>query len=160
MGRVVVAGVGSAYRSDDGAGIAFATLLAEQVRGVVDVGPISEPLEVLDHLEGVEVLVLADTTRSGLPPGRVLAVLLHRHDGRYSAARGDHAAQRTSTHGIGLWRALDLASVLGMAPPLVILVGIEGEHYGMGEALSAPVAQGVRAAVPVVCELLGNSVHV
>ena len=47
--RVVVAGIGNAFRRDDGAGPAVARVVAAST-GAVDIGPIGEPLDLRDPL--------------------------------------------------------------------------------------------------------------
>lgn len=157
---IAVAGIGSAYRHDDGAGVAFAALLSAHSTEIADVGPLSEPLELLDVIDDVAVLVLADATRAGVEPGHVLVVELRQEAGRFTLPGREHAAERASTHGVGLRRALNVAAVLGKAPPRVVLVGIEGEDFSVGHGLSPAVADALANAVSSVHALLGKSVGV
>lgn len=146
MSAVAVAGVGNAYRLDDGAGVAFAALFAQRTPGVVDLGPIAEPLDLLGRLDGVDTLVLADAARTKAAAGSVEVTEIAPGDNTLDAAQRAPA----STHGIGLLRALALAAVLGVLPPRVLLVAIEGERFGDGRGLSAPVARAVEDALAVV----------
>ncbi len=156
MSGVAVAGVGNAYRRDDGAGVAFAALFAAEVAEVRDLGPIAEPLDLVGRLDGVDTLVLADAARTGAGAGRVLVCELTLDEAGYGLPGRADAAAATSTHGIGLERALALAAVLGRAPRRVVLVAIEGESFGDGDGLSAAVAAGISSAIPRVRRLIGG----
>lgn len=139
MNAVVVAGIGNAFRGDDGVGPAVAALCAKN-SGVVDIGPISEPLDLLGRFGGASLAVLIDATRSGRAPGTIRVVEWNEVD--------DSPA--TSTHALGLRRVCQIAAALGEAPQRVIVVGIEGEDFSDGDRLSAPVANAVpRAALRI-----------
>jgi hydrogenase maturation protease len=147
---VVVAGIGNAFRGDDGVGPAVAALVAEN-SGAVDIGPISEPLDLLGRFDGASLAVLVDATRSGSAPGTL------------SVVEWNHAedSPATSTHALGLRRVCQLAAALGDAPQHIVVVGVEGEDFSDGDRLSAPVASAVpRAAVridEVISQWRGNS---
>ena len=138
-GEVVVAGIGNAFRGDDGVGPAVAALVAEH-SGAHDIGPISEPLDLLGRFSGASLAVLVDATRSGAEPGSIRVIELDEVE--------DFPA--SSTHALGLRRVCQLASALGEAPGRVIVVGVEGEDFSDGEHLSAPVANAVRRAASKV----------
>ncbi len=138
-GEVVVAGIGNAFRGDDGVGPAVAALVAEH-SGARDIGPISEPLDLLGRFSGASLAVLVDATRSGAEPGSIRVIELDEVE--------DFPA--SSTHALGLRRVCQLASALGEAPGRVIVVGVEGEDFSDGEHLSAPVANAVRRAASKV----------
>ena len=169
--RVVVAGIGSEYRSDDGAGPFVARRVAELVGEAVDIGPLGEPLDLLGRWDGAELAILVDATCSGAAPG---SVAVHDLDalvvpqavmgsGREDlaaavAASGSGAsAVRTeaSTHGIGLAAALAIARVAGCAPRRVVVVGIEGREFGFGVDMSPDVVAALPGAVRSVLETAG-----
>ena len=145
-GRVVVAGFGSEYRLDDGVGPLVAALAAQQSGAALDVGPLSEPLDLLSHWNDVELVIVIDAVRSGAPAGTVRVFEISVDDGdQGTSARPDAlASMTTSTHGIGFEGALRLARAIGQAPRRLVIVGVEGERFGVGEGLS----QAVEAAVP------------
>jgi hydrogenase maturation protease len=144
-GEVVVAGIGNAFRGDDGVGPAVAALVAEH-SGARDIGPISEPLDLLGRFSGASLAVLVDATRSGAEPGSIRVVELD--DVEDSPA--------SSTHALGLRRVCRLAAALGEAPERVVVVGIEGEDFSDGDHLSAPVADAIRRAASRAGELIAQ----
>jgi hydrogenase maturation protease len=144
-GTIVVAGIGNRYRGDDGVGPAVAALVAEN-SGAIDIGPISEPLELLGRFGDASLAVLVDATRSGSSPGTIRLVDVDEVD--------DSAP--TSTHALGLRRVCRLASALGVAARRVVVVGIEGEDFSDGDHLSAPVAAAVPLAALQVCALIAR----
>lgn len=74
--RIVVAGIGSEYRRDDGAGPAVAAQVADLVGGVTDLGTIADPLDLLGLWDGADLAVVVDAVRSGAKPGTVRLVEL------------------------------------------------------------------------------------
>ncbi|MGB9111175.1 MAG: hydrogenase maturation protease [Acidimicrobiales bacterium] len=140
MSRVVVAGIGNAYRGDDGVGPAVAAVV-EQQSCAIDIGPISEPLDLIGRFDDAALAVLIDATRSGSAPGTIRAVEWHEVD----------QSSAISTHALGLRRVCELASALGEAPRRTVIVGIEGEDFTDGNRLSGAVANAVpRAARQIV----------
>jgi len=156
---VVVAGVGSPYRLDDGAGPAVASAVAARLPAAVDIGPIAEPLDLLGRWDGAELAVLVDATRSGSPPGTVQIIDLDRSGTGAGTGTGGRAPSgTTSTHGVGLAGAIRLARALEEAPPRIVVVGIEGERFGDGEGLSPAVRASVAEAVRLVLSFV-EEVH-
>ena len=173
--RVVVAGLGSEHRHDDGAGPIVAQLVADMVPEVRAVGPLDDPLDLLGRWEGAELVVVVDALRSGRPPGSIVVVELTAPleanavddgalDGRGAepalgagrpSAGASAPATVTSTHGIGLASLWHLARVIGDAPRRVVVVGIEAELFGAGVGLSPAVAAAIPDAAERVAELVG-----
>ena len=138
--RILVAGVGNVFCSDDGFGPAVATrLLAE--------GGLPEGVEVVDAgirgmhlayqlLEGYDALVLVDVTRGDGPPG---TLYLLEHD---LEASGD--TSRFDPHGMEPDAVLDLIRSLahGVDAPLprrALVLGCEPADLGPGMELRPPV---------------------
>jgi hydrogenase maturation protease len=150
--RVVVVGIGSAYRRDDGAGVAVAEEVARICPGVIRLGPVAEPLDLLGLWDGADLIVVADAVRSGAEPGTVQVIELS--EGVGTGAGPDGPPGTTSTHGIGLTGVLRLARAVGSAPRRVVVVGIEGGDFGNGTGLSAAVERAVPHAAGHVRELV------
>lgn len=127
---LIVIGLGNAFRGDDAAGLAVARALGDDPRVLVHEG---EPIDLLERWEGAGEVIVVDAARSGAAPGTV-----HRLDGLAAPA-----GLGGSTHAFGLAATLELARALGRAPERVTVYAIEGEDFGAGTELSAPV----RAAV-------------
>lgn len=146
--RAVVAGLGNPYRLDDAVGLVVAAEAARRADGLVDAGPIEDPLDLLGRWDGADLAVVVDATRSGRAPGTVAVVDL--------TAAGEGTAGPTSTHGVGLVGAWRIARALGNAPARVVVVGVEGERFGAGEGLSARVAAAAPSAVEAVVALVAG----
>jgi hydrogenase maturation protease len=142
VARTVVIGVGSAYRGDDGAGLAVASSLRDRVPpGVVVVPCEQEPSRLLDAWEGARTAIVVDAASSGAEAGSVR---------RFDASREAVPAGvfRSSTHAFGVGDAIELARVLDRLPERVLVYGVEGDSFAAGEELTASV----RAAVAQVAE--------
>lgn len=145
--RVVVAGIGSDLRRDDGVGPA----VVERVRHL---GPGTDcalwsgpsPVDLLGLWGDAELALVVDATCDGLQPGTVRVVELD-HAGT-AAVQGS-----SSTHGFGLATVLRLGGVLGQVPRRVVLVGVEGGDFGPGFGLSPAVEAAVEGAAARVLEL-------
>lgn len=149
---VVVAGLGSEYRRDDGAGPLVAERAVRESGIGRDVGPIADPLDLLGIWDGADLVVVVDAVRSGAPPGTVRVVELGGGPGAEMSR-----TTATSTHGIGLAGVYRLARAVGHAPGRVVVVGIEGEDFDRGTGLSPAVDAALPAAVRRVVELIGEA---
>ncbi len=149
--RVVVVGMGSEYRRDDGAGQAVADEVVASRQDVPRLGPIAEPLDLLGLWDGADLAVVIDAVRSDAEPGTVQLIELgDATDGRPDAG----PPGTTSTHGIGLAGVLRLAHAVGSAPQRVVVVGIEGDDFGQGTGLTEAVSRAVPHAARHVIELI------
>ena len=149
--RVVVAGLGSGFRRDDGAG----PLVAERAvtragRGTV-IGPLADPLDLLGEWDDADLAVVVDAVHSGRVPGTLTTVELV--DGPDGELPGGHRGS-SSTHGIGLAGVLRLARAVDRGPRRVVVVGIEGDDFSQGTGLSPAVQAAVPAAVSCVVDLI------
>lgn len=147
-GGVLVIGLGSELRGDDGAGIAVARRLRGAARRAgVEVREVAgEPLELLDAWDGRRAVVLVDAMRSGAAPGTVRR--LDATAAPLPAAIGPVA----STHAVGLGEAIELARALQRLPPRVIVHAVEGARFAPGRGLSPAVAAALPALVRDVLE--------
>lgn len=163
--RVVVAGLGSEYRRDDGAGAVVAARVGDElgsVAGVDIVGPLGDPLDLLGPWDGADLAVVIDAVATHPAPGSVELVELRPPGGvdgagpQASVAGTNRTglAPVTSTHGMDLARVLQLAAAVGRAPARVVVVGIGGADFGRGSGLSpaveAAVPEAVRRALEVI----------
>lgn len=149
MSRIVVIGVGNAYRGDDAVGLAIAEQLRERrPDNVTVIDCEQEPTRLLDAWQAADVALVVDAAASGAPPGTV-----HRFDA--TSGRVPARVFRSSTHAFGVGDAVELARALGRLPERVVVYGIEGADFTAGSGLSAPVA----AAVPRVVDDLEEEVR-
>ncbi len=141
--RVVVVGLGNAYRGDDGVGPA----VAERVRGQAGVEVVIcelEPSRLLDAWTGADLALIVDAVSSGAEPGTV-----HRFDA--TERRVPTSVFRGSTHALGVGEVIELARALGRLPGRVLVYGVEGEQFAAGQGLRPIVAAAVE---PLASELL------
>lgn len=168
---IVVVGMGSEWRRDDGVGPAVARLVAQRcVEGTLHcrvVTPLGDALDLLGHWDGADLAVVVDATRSDLPSGSVSRIELEEPpsgcspevpiaNGTTSGVREHPVVGRgvSSTHGIGLAGVLRLARAVGRAPVRAVVIGVEGEDFGHGTELSPAVSMAVDRAAEAVVELV------
>ncbi len=150
-GGAVVIGVGNPYRRDDGVGPAVAARVAETLDparhpGVRVCEHDGEPAGLLERWDGARIAVVVDAVRTGARPGTV-----HR------VAVGDTpqaTAASSSSHGLGLGDAVELARTLGRMPPALVIYGIEPGDAGAGRGLSGPVADAADRVAGEILRLL------
>jgi len=131
--------LGTPYRGDDAAG----PLVEERLRaaGVRILACDHEPTRLLDQWEGLDLVVIVDAVVTGAPAGTV-----HRIETARDPLPRDLGL--ASSHAFGVADALELAQTLDRAPRRVVVFGIEGAAFGMGD----PVTGAVTAAVDTVAD--------
>ncbi len=147
------------------------------------VAPLGEPLDLLGVWDDCELAVVVDATRSGAAPGSIRVLDLGLDEGGVDEARVDEARvdearvdearvdeggvhlggvvvgstgarSPSSTHGLGIAAVLRLARAVGRAPRRVVLIGIEGGDFGIGEGFTVPVRHSVTEAADAVVSLV------
>lgn len=155
--RILVAGVGNVFFSDDGFG-------SEVARRLLAAGGLPEDVEVVDvgirgmHLayqvlEGYDALLVVDTHAGGREPG-TLVLLEHDLD-----AAGAEAA--FDPHGMEPDAVLDLVGALARGVGAhelrrVLVLGCEPADTGPGLGLGAPVAAAVDEAAAAVRRIVAR----
>lgn len=148
MSPVKVLGIGNSGRCDDGVGIVVARRLALQCIDSLQIKEHSgDGLGLMEAWRGASAVVLVDAVRRNGAAGRI-----HRLDIAAEPIAAD--ILRGSSHGFGLVEAVELARVLGELPPEFVVYGIEGVHFGMGDALSPAVATAAEEVVRQILELV------
>jgi hydrogenase maturation protease len=147
--RIAVIGVGNEFRGDDGVGWAVLARLRERAThrplppGTVTATCDGDPGRLIGLWEdaGLAVVVDAAHAHPGVP-GRV-----HRLE-----LDGGHPAQpqTTSSHGLGLGEAVELARILGRLPGHLVVYAVEGADASLGTGLSPAVAAAVEPLVAAV----------
>jgi hydrogenase maturation protease len=127
--------VGSQHGDDQASWQVVERLRRKPFRGIEAVA-LSDPIRLLDYLQGCERLILVDAYRSGATPGTILRLVWP--DARL------HEQAGSSTHAFGVVQVLELARQLQWLPPYVILIGIEAETCDPTAEISPPV----RRALP------------
>ena len=130
--------LGSRYRGDDALGPLVADRLREARVPVLDCA--DEPTRLLDEWAGLETVVIVDAVLTGAPVGTP-----------YRVDVADEPLPRelglASTHAVGVADALELGRTLGRAPRRVVVLGVEGAAFGMGDEMSPAVAAAVDGVV-------------
>ncbi len=134
---MLIIGCGNRQRSDDGAGI----LVAERLRelGIEAYMRTGEALELIEAWKGADDVIVVDTVVTGAPSGTVQV-----WDGRHQLAP---IRINTSTHGLGVAEAIELAYVLGHLPIRLRVYGIEGRRFELGAEISPQVQRAVAEVV-------------
>ncbi|MDH6144285.1 MULTISPECIES: hydrogenase maturation protease [Kitasatospora] len=141
--RTVVIGVGNEYRHDDGVGWAVVNRLAERDgQRPLPVGTVlrvcdGDPARLITLWEAADLAIVVDAAHAHPGhPGRVHRLEL---DGRQLPA----SSGSTSSHGLGLGEAVELARALDRLPRRLVVYAVEGTDTSLGTGLSAPVAAAV-----------------
>ncbi len=146
--RIVLIGIGTKYRHDDGAGLA---VVAELRRNGIDADLLAlcdgESTRLLELWDGADLAVVVDTMHSH--PGQ--AGRVHRVRVR-STGPGTVRAEGSAagSHGSGLGHAVSLATVIDRLPGELLIITVEGEDFTVGQGLSPAVAAAVPQAVSMV----------
>jgi hydrogenase maturation protease len=152
---IAVIGVGNDFRHDDGAGWAVVAALAEEAgrrrlpEGTALLVCDGEPGRLISLWEGARLVIVIDSAIAHPgQPGRV-----HRLEWDGDRITGTGGA--TSSHGLGLGDALELARALGRLPGRLIVYAVEGADTSLGTGLTAPVA----AAVASLAERIADEIR-
>ncbi|MDH6121367.1 hydrogenase maturation protease [Kitasatospora sp. GAS204B] len=150
--RIVVIGVGNEYRRDDGVGRTVVARLAERAvaRPLPDGTTLrvcdGDPARLLTLWEAADLAVVVDAAHAHPGhPGRVHRLELGSE--RLSPSDGP-----TSSHGLGLGEAVELARALDRLPGTLVVYAVEGANTTMGTGLSAPVAAAVDPLVARIAD--------
>jgi len=133
--------LGSPFRGDDAVGPVVAERLRAAGAHVLDCA--DEPTRLLGQWDGLDTVVVVDAVRSGAAPGT-----LHRIDAADGPLPRDVGL--ASTHAMGIADALDLGRALGRAPRRVVVLGVEGASFGIGDELTPAVAEALDELVASV----------
>jgi hydrogenase maturation protease len=143
-------GVGNAWRGDDAAGLMVARRLRQENLPVVKISESPGTGSALsDAWQDAARVIVVDAIVSGAAPGTI-----YRFDARDPAATFP-VSWSPSSHGWGLSEALALGKVFQNLPPVLIIYGIEGENFAIGDGLSPDVA----AAIPEVTRRIAQEIR-
>lgn len=146
MPERLILGVGHPQRGDDAAGLEVVRRLRER-----DLGPTrlvavwGEATEILEAWRGFDSVTIVDATSGAGPAGAIV-----RLDGE--SVRQGPGGLRASSHGLGVAEAIALGRQLGRLPSHLVIYGIEGRAFGVGEAMSPEVERAVAALALVLGE--------
>jgi hydrogenase maturation protease len=175
--QLQIIGVGQEWRGDDAAGLLVARLLKlpqtcrggpvgpaprgrtpgsapttaaasltpnrSQVTVLETCGSISD---LLAAWVGADAVILVDAVRAGGPPGKIYRFPVHE------AALPAELFPAASTHAWGIAQAVALGQVLQQLPPFLVVYGIEGQDFGIGQTLSPAVAKAISTAARLILQ--------
>jgi len=107
-----------------------------------------EPTRLIDGWAGFDTVVVVDAVVTGAPAGT-----LHRVDAGGGSFPRDLGL--ASTHAVGVADALELGRTLGRAPRRVVVLGVEGAAFGMGDEMTPAVAEALDEVVAAALVVLG-----
>ena len=129
----LVIGCGNRDRGDDAAGLIVAGKLRRL--GVNAVACSGETSALFELWRTASDVIVVDSVTTGAPPGTI-----HMWDvAQLTVLR----KAGTSTHGLGLAQAIDLARALHRLPRRLLVVGIEARNFEIGSHLSPEVQEAV-----------------
>lgn len=157
-GRMLVAGVGNIFLSDDGFGVEVVSRLTRTPRppevDLLDVGIRGIHL-AYQLLDGYQVLVIVDAAQRGREPGTVTLLEVDQaqiEDAAAEIAGGE--APMLDAHGLEPGAILRMLGSLGGAVERVLVVACEPVSVEEGIGLSDPVQAAVAPAVALVEQLM------
>lgn len=136
-----IIGIGNELRGDDAVGLLAARRLRQTLGDRAEVIEAKMAgIDLMELMKGADVAILVDAACSGREPGTVYRIDASTH--QIAGLIFPH-----SSHAFGISEALELARVMGILPPKVIVYGIEAGHTEAGQVLSSPVAKAVDEVV-------------
>ncbi len=105
-------------------------------------------LDLLGLIEGVDKLLIVDAANLGEPPGTIRTI-----EGKDLKTFFD---TKLSVHQIGLSDVLSAASLKGVTPPVVSIIGIEPEKVEVGLELSETLAGRFEEIINVILNKLSE----
>ena len=163
LDRVLVAGIGNIFLSDDGFGVEVIRQLSTRQlppeAELQDVGVRGVHL-AYQLLDGYHTVVLVDASARGGEPGALYLI-----DGTEAADEGHGQAPAMDGHHMSPDAVIGLLATLretigGSKPSRVLIVGCEPACLDEGIGLSPPVAAAVEQAAELVLQLVGEASEV
>ncbi len=133
----LIIGCGNADRGDDAAGLRVARRL--RAMGVEAQEQSGEALALMESWRDAEDrpdVILVDAVVTGSPPGTVTV-----WDARTAPLIGDYF--HCSTHAFGVAGAIELARILDLLPPSLLIYGIEAADFEIGSGPSPDVLMAI-----------------
>ena len=137
-------GVGNLFRADDAAGLLTARALQSRrlpgVRVIESTGDLSD---FLSAWAAYEFVIVIDAVSSGRPPGHIHRLETH-------TAPLPVRPFTSSSHGFGVAEAIEIGRALGQLPGHLIIYGIEGGDFTLGNSVTPAVADAIARLVECI----------
>jgi hydrogenase maturation protease len=148
--RMRIVGIGTVH-GDDAVGPEAIRRLQEQRPPdvAIDYHLLDSPQRLIDLIEDTDALIVIDGFQStGGKPGTIYSLVWP--DAQLASLR------TTSTHGLGIIQALQLADALGQSSRRIEIHGIEIDRAGPGDSMSPAVAASLPSLVRAVRDSIGS----
>jgi hydrogenase maturation protease len=147
--KILVIGIGNELRSDDAAGLLVARQLKSLNLSGVQIREFTgDGAGMMDAWVGFPSVFVFDATSPAEQAGTV-----HRFEGHNQPLPA--TLFNMSTHTFGLAEAVEFSRSLKRIPNELIIYGIEGENFGLGQSVSPSVT----ASIQVVSEAAGAEIR-
>lgn len=148
---MIVIGVGNRFRGDDAVGIRVVERLGPSVTCFESDG---DPSNLIVLFGSDPEVVVVDAVQSGSVPGTVTTTEISlAHD---APSQTPLRSQR-STHGFGVFEALELARILGTIPSRLTVIGVEGANFSAGAELSPELETAVEEVADLILRLAAEA---
>ncbi|MGA2430316.1 MAG: hydrogenase maturation protease [Candidatus Acidiferrum sp.] len=143
---ILVIGIGNPLRGDDAVGRLVARHLGKRnVPALRVLEHDGEGASLMEVWKDEKVVMVIDAVSSHTEPGTI-----HRFDAASEVPQ--KRLFQASTHAFGLYEALRLARSFGQLPPRLIVYGIEGKSFGIGQRVSDEVKDAASRLVDRILE--------
>lgn len=147
---IKIIGIGNAWRGDDAAGLWVARCLEQENLPQVQISEnLGTATALTDAWQDATRVIVVDAVVTGDPPGAI-----YRFDAHDPAATFPVSAS-ASSHGWGVAEAVALGRLFQELPPVLIIYGIEGQNFTLGDGLSPAVA----AAIPEAARRIAQEIQ-
>ncbi|NDL59664.1 hydrogenase maturation protease [Phytoactinopolyspora mesophila] len=132
-GQIVVIGVGNDLRRDDGLGPTVIRRLGRCTLPHVTLAVCDgEPSRLLELWSGADLAIVVDAVQNDpARPGHLHEIIVDRPVAANQA--------RTSSHGLGVGEAVELALTLDRMPRRLVILAVEGADFSVGQGLTPAV---------------------
>lgn len=144
---MLIIGVGSRWRGDDGAAFEVIEQLRRDRVASTELIEAEDVLSLIDRWSDEDLVIVVDAVRSGAPAGTI-----HQID--VTEQPLPMTSSFASSHQVGVAHAIEIARAFDRLPRRLVVVGIEGAEFGFGNRLSPEVAAAVGAACRAVARYL------
>jgi hydrogenase maturation protease len=133
----LIIGVGNPHRGDDAAGLITAQRLrAQSPYHLQIIEQTGEAAALIESWKDANPVIMIDAVHSGSRPGTI-----HRFEANEHPI--STSSPRSSSHTLGVAEAIEMARALHRLPSRLIVYGIEGKNWGVGDALSPQVEEAI-----------------
>ena len=143
----LIIGIGNEWRGDDGVGPWIVSALRDKnLPNVKTVPNVADGLDLLNVWRDANTAYVIDALRGCGAPGTIIRV----------NALTENLPTETgySSHTFGLAEAIELGRTLNSLPKELIVIGIEGHDFAMGNSLSPAIESAAKQVIVQLCEEL------